>query len=53
MSDCCVSLKLYPPEARLLDLDLSVPVRVSVLFVFPYHLALLIVIEQHKKPVEG
>lgn len=44
---------LYLPEACLLDLDLSVPELVSVLFVFPYQSALLIFVEQHKKHAEG
>lgn len=53
MSVCCVSLNLYLPEAHLLDLDLSVPVRMSVLFVFPYQSALLIFTELHKNHAEG
>lgn len=44
---------IYLPEAHLLDLDLSVPVRMSVLFVFPYQSALLIFTEQHKNHAEG
>lgn len=53
VSVCCVSLNLYLPEAHLLDLDLSVPVRMSVLFVFHYQSALLIFTEQHKESCGG
>lgn len=49
----CLLCESDLPEARLLDLDLSVPVLMSVLFVFPYWLALLIFIDQLNMHVEG